>query len=191
LSLINLLQRGLILFNFVYYSKNGPRKRGFLVSRLFINPNLRKKLTISVLDLARILATISPSFGATCTPDALLTACDWSLPYTTSKVKDTNTLLALRTFANLFTTPTGRKNVTGMGMGMKVDEWLSALRKGRSWDEVGGRKLPFVTIALKYVLFFFSFSLVLLPSPGVFFHLAGNENEGKIGDRKESKSIDC
>jgi len=35
--------------------------------------------------------------------------------------------------------------------GMKVDEWLSALRKERSWEEIGGRKLPFVTIALKYV----------------------------------------
>jgi hypothetical protein len=139
----------------------------------------KKEANVIVLDLARILATISPSFGATCTPDALLTACDWSLPYTPSKVKDTNTLLALRTFANLFTTPTGRKNVTGMGMGMKVDEWLSALRKGRSWDEVGGRKLPFVTIALKYVLSptsspstLFLPCFLLLFTPGVLPYLA-------------------
>ena len=125
-------------------------------------PTVPTTLTdVVVLDLARILATISPSFGATCTPDALLTACDWSLPYTTSKVKDTNTLLALRTFANLFTTPTGRGNMTGM----KVDEWLSALRKERSWEEIGGRKLPFVTIALKYVsIFVFVFGSILVLS---------------------------
>lgn len=99
----------------------------------------------SVLDLARVLATVSPTFGATCTPDALLTACDWSLPYTASKVKDTNTLLALRAFANLFLSPAGRKNMQGM----KVDEWLNALRKERSWEQVGARKLPYTTIALK------------------------------------------
>jgi len=60
-------------------------------------------------------------------------------------VKDTNTLLAFRTFANLFTTSAGRKNMTGM----KVQEWLDALRRERNWEEVGGRKLPFVTIVLK------------------------------------------
>lgn len=100
-----------------------------------------------MLDLARILATLSPSFGAACTPDALLTACDWSLPYSSTKAKDTNTLLALRTFANLFLTSTGRKTMTGM----KVDEWLKALRKERSWEEIGARKLPFTTVALKSV----------------------------------------
>jgi phospholipase A-2-activating protein len=98
-----------------------------------------------VLDLARVLATVSPSFGATCTPDALLTACEWSLPYSASKIKDTNTLLALRAFANLFLSPAGRKNMQGM----KVDEWLQALRRERSWEEVGARKLPYTTIALK------------------------------------------
>jgi len=108
-------------------------------------PNSLRSKLISVLDLARILATISPSFGATCTPDALLTSCDWSLPFSSSKVKDTNTLLAFRTFANLFTTSAGRKNMTGM----KVQEWLDALRRERNWEEVGGRKLPFVTIVLK------------------------------------------
>ena len=36
--------------------------------------------------------------------------------------------------------------------GMKVDEWLSALRTERSWEQIGARKLPFTTIALKSVL---------------------------------------
>jgi hypothetical protein len=36
-------------------------------------------------------------------------------------------------------------------VGMKVQEWLDSLRRGRSWEEVGGRKLPYVTIVLKYV----------------------------------------
>jgi len=49
--------------------------------------------------------------------------------------------------------------------GMKVDEWLSALRKERSWEEIGGRKLPFVTIALKYVsVFVFVFGSILVLS---------------------------
>jgi hypothetical protein len=164
----------LILFNFVCYCKLGQRKRGSLVcpphfplpspSSRFPRPLLTISprtilMLIIVLDLARILATTSPSFGATCTPDALLTACDWSLPYTSSKVRDTNTLLALRTFANLFTTPTGRKNM----IGMKVPEWLEALRRGRSWEEVGARKLPFVTIVLKYVFPPFSHLIDSLP----------------------------
>jgi len=109
--------------------------------------SLRSETLIVVLDLARILATLSPKFGTICTPDALLTACDWSLPHSNSKVQATNTLLALRTFANLFTTPTGRKGMVGM----KVQEWLDSLRRGRSWEEVGARRLPYVTIVLKYV----------------------------------------
>jgi hypothetical protein len=36
-------------------------------------------------------------------------------------------------------------------VGMKVQEWLDSLRRGRSWEEVRGRKLPYVTIVLKYV----------------------------------------
>jgi hypothetical protein len=169
--------RDSILFISVYCSKPGPRTRdshvcpffflhshSFLPTSLFIlwaippcshRPSqhlsplyLRSKMIlISVLDLARILATLSPQFGTICTPDALLTACDWSLPHSDSKVQATNTLLALRTFANLFTTPTGRKGMVGM----KIQEWLDSLRRGRSWEEVGGRKLPYVTIVLKYV----------------------------------------
>jgi len=114
-------------------------------------------MLIVVLDLARILATLSPKFGTICTPDALLTACDWSLPHSGSKVQATNTLLALRTFANLFTTPTGRKGMVGM----KIQEWLDSLRRGRSWEEVGARKLPLVTIVLKYVFLSPSFFLLL------------------------------
>jgi hypothetical protein len=53
--------------------------------------------------------------------------------------------LALRAFANLFLSPASRKNMQGM----KVDEWLQALRRERSWEEVGARKLPYTTIALK------------------------------------------
>jgi len=36
-------------------------------------------------------------------------------------------------------------------VGMKIQEWLDSLRRGRSWEEVGARKLPYVTIVLKYV----------------------------------------
>lgn len=165
--------RDSILFSSVYCSKLGLRTRGSHVCPLFhcfshllfpaaVVPNaifssllsassLRSRTTlILVLDLARILATLSPQFGTMCTPDALLTACDWSLPHTNSKAQATNTLLALRTFANLFTTSAGRKGMVGM----KIQEWLDSLRRGRSWEEVGARKLPYVTIVLKYVVVF-------------------------------------
>jgi hypothetical protein len=41
---------------------------------------------------------------------------------------------------------------------MKIQEWLDSLRRGRTWEEVGGRKLPYVTIVLKYVFGFFFLS---------------------------------
>jgi len=46
-------------------------------------------------------------------------------------------------------TSAGRKGMVGM----KIQEWLDSLRRGRTWEEVGARKLPYVTIVLKYVLF--------------------------------------
>jgi hypothetical protein len=44
-------------------------------------------------------------------------------------------------------------------VGMKIQEWLDSLRRGRTWEEVGGRKLPYVTIVLKYVFLSSSSSL--------------------------------
>jgi len=55
-------------------------------------------------------------------------------------------------------------------VGMKIQEWLDSLRRGRTWEEVGGRKLPYVTIVLKHVFLSsssFSSSSFLPPlSPG-------------------------
>lgn len=33
--------------------------------------------------------------------------------------------------------------------GNKPGDWLSTLRTGRSWEELGARKVPLATIALK------------------------------------------
>jgi len=100
-----------------------------------------------IIDIARCLAAISPAFGATSTaPPALLQACDWSKPWTASKARETNTLLALRALANMFLTTNGRKTLSSELAG----ELLRSLKTGRRWSELGPRKMPLATIALNY-----------------------------------------
>ncbi|CAD6591032.1 MAG: hypothetical protein TREMPRED_005963 [Tremellales sp. Tagirdzhanova-0007] len=100
-----------------------------------------------LLDLLRALATVSPSLGTiTSVTEALLKACDWGAPWEASKARETNTLLALRALANLFLTANGRRTISGSNAG----DLLRDLRKGRTWSEVGTRKLPLVTIALNF-----------------------------------------
>jgi hypothetical protein len=68
-------------------------------------------------------------------------------------------------------------------VGMKIQEWLDSLRRGRSWEEVGGRKLPYVTIVLKYVLL--SSSLFFLALLFFLFLFFGSAKSGKRGTRTE------
>ena len=101
-------------------------------------------MVVTVIDLARCLAATSPAFGSTLTaPTAFLQACDWAQPWQTTKPRETNTLLALRGMANMFLTANGRRTMCNM-----AEETLKTLAGGRTWEELGARKLPFATIAL-------------------------------------------
>ncbi|ORX35613.1 PLAA family ubiquitin binding-domain-containing protein [Kockovaella imperatae] len=98
-----------------------------------------------LIDIARCLAALSPAFGTCSTaPSKLLESCDWSSPWSASKSRETNTLLALRALVNMFLTANGRRT-----MGQSAEQVLVALRE-RKWDDLGARKLPFVTVLLSY-----------------------------------------
>jgi len=76
---------------------------------------------------------------------AFFAACEWDSPWQASKPRETNTLLALRGIANLFLTANGR-DVLAKNAG----DVLAKLKQ-RKWEELGARKVPFITIALKWV----------------------------------------
>jgi hypothetical protein len=69
----------------------------------------------AVLDLVRILASISPALGAyrsssgSSIVQIALSAADWSNPWAASKERETNTMLAMRALANLFSTRNGKE----------------------------------------------------------------------------------
>ena len=68
-----------------------------------------------MLDLVRILASVSPSLAAYRSPSGAsivqvaLAAADWSKPWVASKERETNTMLAFRALANLFSTSNGKE----------------------------------------------------------------------------------
>lgn len=96
-----------------------------------------------VIDIARYLASVSTAFGNERTVKTFLTASEWDKPWQAGKPRETNTLLALRGLANLFSTATGREL-----MAKNAGEILAKLKE-RAWAELGPRKLPFTTILLK------------------------------------------
>ena len=98
-----------------------------------------------MIDLARYLAAISPAFGTAETLNAFFDACEWNSPWQATKSRETNTLLALRGIANLFLTANGRDI-----MAKNAADVLGRLKQ-RKWEELGARKVPFITIALKWV----------------------------------------
>ena len=72
-----------------------------------------------------------------------MAASQWDAPWQAGKPRETNTLLALRGLANLFSTATGRET-----MAKSTAEILAKLKQ-RQWSELGARKLPFTTVLLK------------------------------------------
>lgn len=99
--------------------------------------------------MLRAAALLSPALGssASATTD-LLRAGGWGEPWTATKPRSTNQLLALRALANLFSTPEGRKVMAAAA----ENGLLVELVKGRRWAEIGTAKQPLATIALKYVV---------------------------------------
>lgn len=93
--------------------------------------------------MTRYLAAVSSSFGNDRTIQTFVAASEWDKPWQAGKPRETNTLLALRGLANLFSTTTGRE-----AMAKNAGEILSKLKQ-RQWSELGLRKLPFTTILLK------------------------------------------
>nr|ODO04023.1 phospholipase A-2-activating protein [Cryptococcus depauperatus CBS 7855] len=71
------------------------------------------------IDIVRVLAATSPKFGSH-SPHSLLAASSLSEPWTPSKSRETNTLLALRALANLFNLKKGREVVTQENTSQKV-----------------------------------------------------------------------
>lgn len=99
-----------------------------------------------MIDLARCLAALSPSFAQTPNlPSAFLDSCNWGQSSTDSKAKDTNTLLALRGISNLSATRLGRQ-----ALGRDAGEVLNKMGSG-GWGEGGKWKVAAATVALKYV----------------------------------------
>ena len=96
-----------------------------------------------MIDLARFLAAISPAFGTEGTLKTFFAACEWDAPWQAAKPRETNTLLALRGIANMFLTANGRDV-----MAKNTSEVFAKL-KLRKWEELGARKVPLITIALK------------------------------------------
>jgi phospholipase A-2-activating protein len=93
--------------------------------------------------VTRYLAAVSLAFGNSRTVQAFVAASDWNKPWQAGKPRETNTLLALRGLANMFSTATGRETMA------KIAGEILAKLKQREWSELGPRKLPFSTILLK------------------------------------------
>jgi len=101
---------------------------------------------LSVVDLLRALALVSPALGGYASaPQDLLKAAGWGSNWTGAKMQITNQSLALRALSNLFNTVNGKKTMAAAAeRGLLVD-----LVKGRKWAEVGTAKQGIATIALK------------------------------------------
>ncbi|KAL7422039.1 hypothetical protein Q5752_003812 [Cryptotrichosporon argae] len=95
-----------------------------------------------LIDLARVLALSPPLAALPSVPSLLLQSANWSEPYTPTKARDTNTLLALRAVANLFSSKEGLKQAE------EAAGVLIELR--REWVEVGKAKVVVATITLNY-----------------------------------------
>lgn len=98
-----------------------------------------------VIDLARCLAAISPAFAVrnASAPENLLAACDWDKAWQAGKPRETNTLLALRGLSNLFSTANGRATMAASA------QYVLPRLTTKTWEQVGARKQPLITIALK------------------------------------------
>lgn len=99
-----------------------------------------------VVDILRVLALFSPSFAACpSVPQDLLKIAGWDVSGTVPKARATNTLLALRALANMFSTAAGQATmVTAAEQG-----FFPELVKGRPWADLGNAKQAYATIALK------------------------------------------
>ena len=98
---------------------------------------------MTVLDLARYLSSMSTDMGSI-DPRFWLEACDWDSTWAASKSREVNTLLALRGLANQFSTLKGKEKLV-----VHAGDILKRLASTHQWADIGARKIPFVTIALK------------------------------------------
>lgn len=98
-----------------------------------------------VVDILRVLALFSPSFAACASvPQDLLKIAGWDVSGTVPKARATNTLLALRALANMFSSSPGQATMVAAAQGL-----FPELVKGRPWADLGNAKLAYATIALK------------------------------------------
>lgn len=72
-------------------------------------------LRLTALDLVRLLASVSPALAAYRSPSSstivqvVLAAAEWNKPWEATKERETNTMLAFRVLANLFSTKNGKQ----------------------------------------------------------------------------------
>ncbi|CAK9781176.1 PFU-domain-containing protein [Cutaneotrichosporon oleaginosum] len=100
-----------------------------------------------LVDILRVLALYSPAFaGCAEVPKSLLSMAGWGGTGPVDKPTATNTLLGLRTLANMFNSGAGQSTMVAAA----EHGILAELIKGRSWADLGNAKQPFATIALNY-----------------------------------------
>jgi phospholipase A-2-activating protein len=110
---------------------------------------MRRLADIVVIDLARCLAALSPSFAATPSlATDFLTSANWGQDPSPAetKARETNTLLALRGISNLFNTKPGRASLVRDAKAV-----LAGMGQGRWESGAGGGKwkVAAATVALK------------------------------------------
>ena len=97
------------------------------------------------MDIVRCLAALSPHFSTTTNLlTTILSAAEWSRKINGERAADTNTLLAIRALANLFTTELGRELMVPACKGL-----LEELEAKGDWEGKGKWKGPVATIGLK------------------------------------------
>lgn len=99
----------------------------------------------TVMDIVRCLAALSPHFSTTTNLlTTILSAAAWGRKINGERAADTNTLLAIRALANLFTTELGRELMVPACKGLMED-----LEAKGDWEGKGKWKGPVATIGLK------------------------------------------
>jgi len=95
-------------------SKTEPETDASISSPLFSSLSFSSTLS-TVLDLVRLLASVSPSLAAYRSPSSstivqvVLAAAEWNKPWVATKERETNTMLAFRALANLSSTKNGKE----------------------------------------------------------------------------------